>query len=359
VHLILALADHFEPSNNPRDGMAWAPRDEQERRVEVWCREYPLLVDRWRDRDGRPFVHSYFYPAEQYEPTIVARLAEHCHLGWGEIEIHLHHGMGQPDTAEKTRSVLSHFRDELAFRHGCLASIEGDDIPKYIFVHGNFALANSADGRFCGVDSEMAILGETGCYADMTLPTAPWHPSQTAKINSLYECALPLDRIAPQRRGRDLQILRPPQSLPLIVQGPLMIDWGRSRRPGIENSAITRSNPLSLRRLTMWKKAAIQVQGRPDWLFIKLHCHSMDPTQRESVLGEPMRRFLEELVEGAAERKETLHFVSAREMVNMILAACDGRAGDPGQYRDYRFRRWTDSSKSAGVATEHTVNARQ
>jgi len=57
------------------------------------------------------------------------------------------------------------------------------------------------------------------------------------------------------------------------------------------------------------------------------------------VLGEPMRRFLQELVEGAAARREVLHFASAREMVNMILAACDGREGNPGEYRDYRLKR--------------------
>ena len=49
-----------------------------------------------------------------------------------------------------------------------------------------------------------------------------------------------------------------------------------------------------------------------------------------------MQEFLRKLVEGAAARKEILHFVSAREMVNMILAACDGEEGNPGEYRDYR-----------------------
>ena len=65
----------------------------------------------------------------------------------------------------------------------------------------------------------------------------------------------------------------------------------------------------------------------------------MDPTQHDVVLGEPMREFLRKLVEGAAQRDEILHFVSAREMVNIILAACDGREGKPGEYRDYRFKR--------------------
>ena len=48
-----------------------------------------------------------------------------------------------------------------------------------------------------------------------------------------------------------------------------------------------------------------------------------------------MEAFLRELVQGADARNEVLHFVSAREMVNIILAACDGREGNPGEYRDY------------------------
>ncbi len=366
VHLIFALADHFEPAIDPHDGMARVSREEQARRLEWWGREYPKRIDCFRDHEGRPFVHSYFYPAEQYDAGLIEMLADHCHAGWGEIEIHLHHGIPEPDTAENTRRILTEFRDRLAFRHQCLALEEGSEIPKYVFVHGNFALANSAGGKFCGVDSEMAVLASTGCYADMTLPTSPLHPAQTAKINSLYECTLPLDRAAPQRQGRDLRVSnqtshdasRTPRTFPLIVQGPLGMDFGRGGRPGIENGSITQSNPLSIRRLALWKKAAVRVQGRPDWFFIKLHAHSMDPTQSEAVTGEPMRRFLEELVQGAGDRKETLHFTSAREMVNIILAACDGREGNPGLYRDYRFRRFRDASRTALAPAQPVASVR-
>jgi len=107
----------------------------------------------------------------------------------------------------------------------------------------------------------------------------------------------------------------------------------------IENGAITRMNPLSVNRLQLWREANISVSGRPDWLFIKLHCHGMDPSHQESVLGAPMRKFLCDLISHADATKDTLHFVSAREMVNIVLAACDGREGDPGQYRDYRLKR--------------------
>jgi len=99
---------------------------------------------------------------------------------------------------------------------------------------------------------------------------------------------------------------------------------------------------MNMARLSLWKQARVSVLGRPDWLFIKLHCHGMDPTQQDAVIGESFRRFLEELVGGAAERKETLHFVSAREMTNILLAACEGREGNPGNYRDYRFKRISD-----------------
>ena len=312
----------------------------------------PQFVDPYRDHEGRPFCHTYFYPAEQYDESLVQRLASHCHEGWGEIEIHLHHGLEQADTAENTHRQLAEFRDVLALRHGCLSYCDDAGSPRYAFVHGNFALANSNAGLQCGVDSEMQVLADTGCYVDMTLPAAAFHPTQTSKINSLYECTLPLSQRAPQRRGRDLERGRSPRVWPLIVQGPLMLDFasrGRPGRVGIENGALTGANPARLSRLRLWKQARISVRGRPDWLFIKLHCHGMDPTQKAAVLGSPMQQFLRELVEGAGERGEILHFVSAREMVNIILAACDGREGNPGEYRDYRLKRRSQAAQQGRV----------
>ena len=44
----------------------------------------------------------------------------------------------------------------------------------YAFIHGNWSLCNSRpDGRYCGVNNELDVLRETGCYADFTLPSAP------------------------------------------------------------------------------------------------------------------------------------------------------------------------------------------
>lgn len=344
VHLIIALADHFEPAIIPDDGQKRAPRDVQEQRVERWCTEYPPLAREWRDRDGHPFQHTYFYPAEQFDAVLIDRLAEHCREGWGELEVHLHHGVDRPDTPENTRRTLTNFRNELE-RRGCLSYWDGTGLARYAFVHGNFALANSGGGRMCGVDSEIQILADTGCYADLTLPAASFDPAQIAKINSLYECALPLTRRAAHSTGRDLEVGRSPAIFPLMVQGPLLLTLNDGRLR-IENGALVGTNSASLRRLQVWKQAAICVKGRPDWLFIKLHCHSMDPTHESAVFGDDMRSFLRELVTGAADRNELLHFCSTREMVNICLAACDGREGNPGDFRDYRLKRFRDREAS-------------
>lgn len=348
VQLIFALADHFEPSVTPGAYDEFAERGEQVRRLERWCREYPKAVSSWRDSDGRPLRHTYFYPAEQHDEGLIAQLAEHCLAGWGEIEIQLHHGVRAPDTAENTRRVLLQFRDALA-RQGCLSRWEGKGIPRYAFVHGNWALANSKRGRFCGVDQEMQILAETGCYADLTLPSAP-DSSQVGKINSIYECTSRLSAQAPHRRGRDLARGHPPRSFPVIVQGPLWLNFGRHARglppPSIENGELSAGNPPTMERLRLWRRPAISVRGQPAWQFIKLHCHGMDPRDEAVMLGPQLQQFLQQLVQGASSQgKYRLHFVTAREMVNIILAACDGHTGDPGDHRDYRLWPITPASQ--------------
>jgi hypothetical protein len=340
VHLMIAVADHFEPAILPHTNGGRAAREDQEGRVERWCRDYPKAVRDWPDSDGRTFCHTYFYPAEQYDRELIERLAEHCHDGWGEIEIQLHHGTWTPDTPANTRRQLVESRDALA-GHGCLSKEEGQAAPRYAFVHGNSTLANSGGGIGCGVDDELQILAETGCYADFTLPSAP-HPAQVAKINSLYECTLPLERRAPHRRGRALERGHPPRVFPLIIQGPLLLDVARRKRGlpflHIENGALTALNPPTLRRLRLWRKAAITVRGRPEWLFIKLSCHGMDPRDEEAMLGISLQYFLRELREDMLTHGGyRVHFVTAREMVNIILAACDGREGNPRDYREYRL----------------------
>ena len=145
--------------------------------------EYPRLFERFRDSDGHSPRHSYFYPEEEYDPEYLEMLAEVCRAGYGEVEIHLHH---DSDTADNLRRNLSNFKRTLAERHGLLSRDKETGAIVYGFIHGNWALDNArSDGRCCGVNNELDVLRETGCYADFTLPSAP-SETQTRTINSIY-----------------------------------------------------------------------------------------------------------------------------------------------------------------------------
>ena len=148
-----------------------------------WVTDYPRQFGGFRDSDGRKPRHTFFFPAEEYEPEYLDALTDLCAAGHGEVEIHLHHDR---DTAEGLRQKLLEFKEVLASRHGLLARRRDTGEPVYAFIHGNWALCNShPDGRHCGVNNELTVLRETGCYADLTMPSAP-SPTQTPTINNLY-----------------------------------------------------------------------------------------------------------------------------------------------------------------------------
>jgi hypothetical protein len=239
------------------------------------------------------------------------------------------------------RRALEEFRDLLSEEHQCLSRLDGIGQPRYAFVHGNLALANSMGGRCCGVDSEMRILAETGCYADLTLPAAPLQP-QTPRINALYQCGRPLDEPVPHWTGKNLRV-GAMITWPVLLTGPLVFDWGRRWRglpaPRIDDGALTAGYPLTPERLRRWRSAGICVHGRPEWIFIKLYCHGFFTNDQAATIGEPARRLLQEALEWAdRDGRFKIHFATAREAFNIALAAVDGHGGEPGGYRNYRLR---------------------
>ncbi len=103
---------------------------------------------------------------------------------------------------------------------------------------------------------------------------------------------------------------------------------------------MTAANPPTLKRFKLWMECRITVSGRPNWIFVKLHTHGAEPLNSEMLLGEEMKLFHTALAV-YAERAHNLryHYVTAREMVNIIHAAEAGHSGDPSQFRDFRYRR--------------------
>ncbi|MCU1266086.1 MAG: hypothetical protein JWM21_2404 [Acidobacteria bacterium] len=347
THLIFLVANHFEPPIGP-EGLP---------QLEKWCKLARATGNAVRDEDGTPFRHTNFFPAEQYNPALLEMMAELQEDGFGEVEVHLHHGVEQPDTAENTKRLLLEFRDALAEEHRCLSRESQSSSPRYAFVHGNWALANSAGGKFCGVDSEMQILAETGCYADFTLPSAP-DRSQVPRLNSIYQCGNPLAEARPHRSGPGLRIGDEP-TLPIIFTGPLVFDWTRRWHgvpvPRIDDGALAQNYPLSLDRLQRWREAHISIEGRPEWVFIKLYSHGFFEWDQDAMIGEQMKRFLSEAIEfGERTGRFKICFASAREAFNMVVATLDGKRGNPGDYRDYRLRQiMKESSEIRRVAQEN------
>ncbi len=338
-HFIFVVANHFEPGWNERGlTLDWKTVLS---RVENWCERARSLGDAFRDCDGKAFRHTYFYPIEQYHSRVLDKLAELQMDGFGDVEMHLHHGVERPDNEANLRKTLQDLRDILAEEHRLLSRRKDDPSPMYAFVHGNLALANSAGGRFCGVDSEMEVLAETGCYADFTLPSWP-DESQVGHINAIYQCSRPLHERSPHSNGKDLCIGERPV-LPILFTGPLVFDWRRRicglPIPRVDGGALASNYIPSVERFDRWRSADISVKGRPEWVFIKLYCHGFFPSDQETLLGEPIRRFLGELLEMADQNDQcTMRFTTAREAFNIVMAAVEGHGGDPGLYRDYWLR---------------------
>jgi hypothetical protein len=325
-HLVFALCDHFEP--------LWrgVPPAQARDRVRAWSEGYPVAFGDFRDADGRPPRHSFFFPGEQYAPEYLEPLAGLARQGFGEVEVHLHH---DGDTAANMRRSLDQALADLG-RHGHISQNAGGK-PRWAFIHGNWCLANSRrDGRQCGVDAELPLLFQMGCYADFTFPSAP-DETQPGIVNQIYWPVGDLHRRCAHERGRRARVGEVRRDRLLMIQGPLAL----ARRPGrlavrIESSALQAGDPPTPERVDTWVAQDIHVEGRPEWVFVKVHTHGAPEKNAASLLGPEGRRMHQYLAARYNDgRRWILHYVTAREAYNIAMAAMEGARGDPSAYRDH------------------------
>ena len=325
-HLLFALCDHYEP--------LWGRADVRrgERRLLRRLNEYQRGFDGFRDADGRMPQHSWFFPAEQYRAVFLDGLAELAAQGCGEVELHLHHDR---DTEGGLRAKILEGLALFA-EHGHLCR-EWNGRVRYGFIHGNWALANGRpDGRWCGVDGELPILFETGCFADFTFPSCP-DPTQPRTVNALYWPSGELSRRRAYDGGELARTFRHHDDRILMVTGPLGFALRPgSLRPRLEYGALTAHDPASSARVRSWVAQGIHVWGQPQWIFVKVHTHGAPEAEAESLLGSGgfgLHRALTQTFNDGIRWK--LHYVAAREMFNIARAAMDGKRGDPCAYRDH------------------------
>jgi hypothetical protein len=320
THLFFLSTDHYEPG----------PRYDH---VQRWVAGYPELARRHHDAGGRPVQHTWFYPVEQPIDRNLDALKTLVTAGYGEVELHLHHGNDTMDSARRRFAAGIAWMQQWGFLKGT------DGATHFAFIHGVWALDNgNNDPRICGVDRELQLLRELGCFADYTFP-ALMNPSQPAMVNTIY-MAIDDDRPKSYNHGVPLSLGVKPVGDLLIFEGPLVI--APAMDPAhlfalVEEGNIHPTVPAGPKRVDYWMRSRIHVKGRPDWQFIKVHGHgAQDEDNVTEWLGPDFDAALSHLERTYNDgTRYVLHYITAREAYNLARAAADGKTGDPRQYYDY------------------------
>jgi len=330
-HIMFCFVDHYEPM--------WGKNISYEQecaRVERWSVDYPKVASQFKDADGCYPKHTFYYPEEEYRQEHLDKITDLCIAGYGEIEIHLHH---DDDTSDNLRKTLEDFTETLHTNHGAFVRDETTGKLQYNFIHGNWALDNSLPhGKWCGVNDELIVLRETGCYADFTFPSAP-SETQPAYANEIYYAKDDPLKPKSHNTGKTVEVGGSSWGDIMLITGPLGLNWKHRKKgvfPQIENSDIRGAMPPTKDRIDLWVDTAIHVKNKEDWLFIKIHTHGTQEQDMDTLLGRPFEEMNKYLLEKYNDGENyILHFVSGREMYNIVKAAESGEQGNPNSYRDY------------------------
>jgi len=343
THVMFLFVDHFEPKEDTRD------LARQQARMQAWREKYPEMAKRHRDADGCHPKHGWFYLVEEWETEHADRdflrmLAAMSYEGFGEVDLHVHHGPGwhifpEVDTAEKLEAQIERLK-KLYRETGALVTAEQKPRHVYGFIHGKWALDNSEQGGlYCGVNQELELLRRTGCYAEFTMPSGHG-ATQSRKINSIYYALTTKRANKNHDSGEDVRVHgRPPQTQSLIIlQGMIEVYLSNffSGKSVVEKSNLDHHDLPSPLRIEQWVKCNMHVAGRPDWVFVKVHTHGAREENFDVCFGEHaemMHSYLEEHFNDGKRFK--LHYVSPREAFNIVKAAEAGKDGDPNRYRDF------------------------
>lgn len=330
--VIFCIVDHFEPSCHKQDANV------QKRRLAKWLKCYPLLVSKHKDNDGFTPRYTWFFPPHDDCNNNLEDLVQLVKQGLGEIELHLHHDHLAP--LPETEYTLEKKIREAINRYSCLgvfAKDKNNQDKKFAFIHGDWALDNSRNGKYCGVNNELIVLKRCGCYADFTFPSLL--EAQPRKINAIYYAKD--DPLKPKSYNSGINVKNGGKESGdlMIIQGPIGLRL-KNKFPfiAIEAANISSADIPTPNRIDFWVNSRICVKGRPEWIFIKVHTHGAVEPNMEVLLGEAMDRMYSYLEEKYNDGKNfRLHYVTARELYNIVKAAEAGESGNPGQFRDYKI----------------------
>jgi hypothetical protein len=308
--LWLLFADHFEPLWNGADERTGAER------VARWANRWPAIAAKFQDSTGGPPCYSFFYPEEEYRSHLMDPLARMASHGIADVEVHLHHdGEGQQNFVDR----ISSFTETLFSRHGLLRKESGK--VTFGFIHGLWALDNSRpDGRFCGLNNELSLLRDLGCYADFTMPSGA-SPTQARLVNTIYWAID--DPLKP--KSYDTGIPSTPGGKAtgdlLMIPGPLGLRWGQRVMPRIEHGELCSYDPATEYRVRRWLELAPRIG---DDIFLKLFTHGTQERHSNYLLDGGLEFTLSLITQECQRTGLDLHFSSAWEMRQAVDAAARG-----------------------------------
>ncbi|MBV8206217.1 MAG: hypothetical protein JO041_05450 [Acidobacteria bacterium] len=303
----LAVADHFEP--------LWRKPDSAtaNRRVAQWAAEWPQIAECERDSAGQPPQYTFFFPEEEYRHEFLKPLASMARAGIADVEIHLHHdGEGRRDFIDR----ITGFCRTLHQEYGMLRKRDGR--LAFGFIHGNWALDNSRpDGRRCGLNDEITILRELGCYADFTMPSGA-APTQARKVNSIYWATDDPDAPKSYDGGPDVAPGGGVEGDLLMIPGPFGLRWAERLLPRIEFGDLSHSDPPTEYRARRWFELGPRIGGD---LFLKLHTHGCQEKNAEVLLAQGgLRNLFHWVAEEARRQNAEIYFVTAWQMFLAVEA---------------------------------------
>jgi hypothetical protein len=304
----VALADHWEPYwLQPSDDVA-------RERVDVWAKYWPQVAARHTDSVGRPPQYTFYYPEEEYRPEFLDKVAAMVRQGIGDVDVHIHHG-GEGE--QKFLDRMNGFIDVLSNRHGLLRKHHGRTV--FGFIHGNWALDNSRpDGLCCGLNNEITLLRDLGCYADFTMPSGN-SPTQSRTVNTIYWVTD--DPLRPRSFDRGVPV-RPGVKAAgdlLMIPGPIGIRWNGRLKPRVETGEVAHQDWPTDYRVERWLDLAPRIGNN---IFIKLYTHGTQERNYQALLlNGALDRLYELLSANCRRHGHELRYVTTWEMRQAVDAA--------------------------------------
>ena len=309
----VAITDHYEPL-----GMG-ASVETALGRVAQWRDKWPRIADDApRDAAGQRPQYSFFYPQEEYRRDLIDGIAEMVRLGVGDVEVHLHHDNEQRDSfIHKVTEYCRRLTDD----HGLLRQQDGRTV--FAFIHGNWALDNShPDGKACGLNGEIALLRDLGCYADFTMPSLP-SPTQGRVVNQIYWCTNnPDKRPKSFDRGIEATVGGGRQGDLLMITGPVGLRFGERLMPRLEIGEIAGYDMPTPSRVRRWFDLAPTIG---EDVFLKLFTHGGRETNFEPLLGGGLGNLFRWLTKETERRAIEIHWATAWQMYQVADALIHSR----------------------------------